>query len=329
VPTQNARQLVKDPNGDIDGNAVYISSVSYGRIGYLSIKSSLSTEDIKVAVDAIYSDPTMKVGVKGRVSISNFLSNSEINGFTYGGNPVTVTNINDFFTYIRNGDVRDNNIPIKPIFYKTKYIKSGKDAFVSMATDYNEVQCEPYKQFSLTLRGVSLNSIHNGDCTKAWGNINVEVWETANGELSKRILPLTDAGRVEDVTSMMEWPNYGQVTNIADYTKVIANFSGGSPGIDINNVSKINNVNKTWSFKINPDKINNNEAVVIVKTYLGSQHKSGDFTTDYIPNAGMGGTEQKKLYILDWMNKEVEVGPYTSTNRADHQFRAHFKFGVK
>jgi Thiol-activated cytolysin len=322
VPVQNSIDLVSD--SIIDNDALYISSVSYGRIGYLSIKSSISTEKINAAVNAIYSNPSMSATAEASLGISNFLSTSEINGFTYGGNPITVTNIKDFFKYIKDGDVRDNGLAVKPIFYKTKFLRSGKDAFVSMTTDYNETQCEPYKQFSLTLRGPSVNVIHNGDCKRAWGTIDAEVWETNNdGILERQIFPLTDNGQIENVTRMMEWPNYGQVTNITDYQLLTG--KGANPW----GVKNINTVNKTWNYKINPDKINKNQAVVIVKTYLGSQHKWADLSDDHKLNAGMSGTEQKRVPILENTGKEVEVGPYTSPYRADHSFRAHFNFGIK
>ncbi len=325
VPTGSSRQLLQNPNDNIDDNAVYISSVSYGRIGYLSIKSTLSTEDIRVAVNAIYSNPSMTAGLAGSVNISNFLRNSEFNGFTYGGDPITVTNINDFFRYIKAGEFRDNNIGIKPIFYKTKFLKSGKDAFVSMITEYNEVQCEPYKTLELTFKGPSLSGLHNGDCRKVWGTVDVEAWETTNGTLTKRILPITESGQREDVTRMMEWPNNHVVKNITDA---------------VSGWTAVNSVNKTWSFRINPNKINSREAVFIVKTYLGSEHKWSDISNDYTPNAGMSGVETKSINILDVLQAKANnsfnnidgpmvAGPYTSPYRTDHHFRAHFDINLR
>jgi hypothetical protein len=279
----------------------------------------LSTEKIKATVEAIYNNPTMSAEVEASLGISNFLSTSEINGFTYGGNPITVTSIKDFARWVHDGDIRDNGLAVKPIFYKTKFIKSGKDAYVSMATDFNEIQCEPYNQFVLTLRGPSLQEIHNNDCRKAWGTVDAEVWETTpDGTLERQIFPLTDNGRIENVTRMMDWPNNGQVTNINEVNK--------NRTYSIKDVKDINSVNKVWNYKINPEKINNNQAVVIVKTYLGSQHKWSDMSDDYTPKAGMGKMEIKRIPIKENIDKEVEVGPYSSPYRPDHIFRAHFKF---
>jgi Thiol-activated cytolysin/Ricin-type beta-trefoil lectin domain-like len=322
VPTQNSKELLKNPNASVNPNAVYISSVSYGRIGYLSIKSSLSSEEIKVALDAIYSDPSMKVGIRGRVDIANFLRSSEVRGFAYGGRPITITNVNDFFKYIREGDIRDNTLPPKPIFYKTKFLATGKDAFVSMTTDYNETVCEPIQTLDLTLKGVSLSGHHNNDCRRSWGTVDVEVWETENGVLSKRILPITESGTIEDVTRMMDWPNTGATRPIHEYNTQEGYLA-------------INNVNKTWSYKINPNKVNNNEAVFIVKTYLGSQHKWSDMSTDHMGNAGMAGVETKRINILEVLNAKrnstfdkkdgpMVAGPYRSPYRNDHVFWAHF-----
>ncbi|MBL7816510.1 MAG: RICIN domain-containing protein [Saprospiraceae bacterium] len=187
-------------------------------------------------------------------------------------------------------------------------------------------------EIKLTLKGISLDGLHNNDCSRAYGSVRVELW-TANGDGSAGV---KDPQNLPNNGTMMNWANMGKnqpptaITNYATLT----------------DYNTINNVNKTVYFLINPIYLLEGPAspdaalrsrtfVLKVFTTINTHHKSCDLCSDYSPGAGMNRTEEQSLYIRSALilkerrsfsrkDGPLIAGPYIGSNRRDHIFRVHF-----
>lgn len=131
-----------------DDNAVYVHSVSYGKIGYLRIESNESEQTIRAALNARYSWGTGNAGVQANVDFNKVLRESQTVGFVLGGAPQVVTTADQFNQYVRDAQWNPN-VQIQPVAYKLKFLRDRSDAYVSMTTSYTERICEPIRRGSV------------------------------------------------------------------------------------------------------------------------------------------------------------------------------------
>ncbi len=316
--------------GAASENDIYVSKVSYGRIGYLKIESDSAYQAISAALNFAYSGNGSRVGVEAEVQHQKTLASSSIVGFFLGGDPTnavdltSVNSLSQFNDYYRRGLRWDPNIAIVPVSYELKYLRDNATAYVNMTTSYVERNCENAKGIKLTLKGVSIGDIHGGDCSYAWGNIDVEVWELANGVRSKQIFPTIEDYTNQRVSRMWNYPN-GSTPQ-----RGMANYA------NIRNSSdpEIKNINRTWRYQIDPAKVATNEVAIIVKCNINTNHKDNDVAA--LGFHGMDRVETQQFTLRDALldkNSATEVkygslivGPFTSHSRSDrqHEFRAHF-----
>lgn len=187
-------------------------------------------------------------------------------------------------------------------------------------------------EIKLTLKGISLDGLHNNDCSRAYGTVRVELW-TANGNGS--------AG----VKESFNFPNNGVMMNWAyagnnQRPTAITNYG------TLSDYNTINNVNQVAYFLINPTYLLDGPAspdarlatralVFKVFTRINTHHKGCDLCSDYTTNGGMGRTEEQFLFIRSALilkerssfsrkDGPMIAGPYVGTGRRDHTFRVHF-----
>lgn len=315
------------PNPTTWSNAspVYVSSVTYGRAVYFMVESSSSASAMKATLSAAFKGGTASLDVNLSLEQKDMIEKASIKGLVVGGSASagvkTIHGVTGLKEYIDTGGDFSINSPGAPISYTLRFLKDNSLAKLVLATEYEYEDCVPMERANITLKGISLVGHHNDDCRRISGYVDLEVWETdSNGEIEKRIKPLTESGIITDEFRMLEWtnrdpkpvPDYGRMSSYTD----------------------VNHVNRTWSFKINPKKLNKNRAVAIVKTRLSGEHKSGRYTTDHTVNAGMTGEEIKKFPILPLLGIQTDTlndrngimmaGPYISNHESHHQFRVHF-----
>jgi hypothetical protein len=186
-------------------------------------------------------------------------------------------------------------------------------------------------EIKLTLKGISLDGLHNNDCSRASGTVRVELW-TANGDGS--------AG----VYYPQNFPNNGTMMNWVEVRNqsptAITNYG------TLTDYNTINNVNQTLYFLINPiylldgptspdAALRTRVLVLKVFTTINTHHKSCDLCSDYMTAGGMARTEEQTLYIRSALNMKnrgsfsrkdgpMIAGPYVGARRRDHIFRVHF-----
>lgn len=106
---------------------VYVASVAYGRLAYLTIESDESWDklksDLDIAVDAsIYGQYDAKV----EVAVNNLKRNSKINITVIGGSTVAV-NLDGFLNMLKNDTFSKDN-PGKIIAYKLRFVDDNSVA---------------------------------------------------------------------------------------------------------------------------------------------------------------------------------------------------------
>jgi hypothetical protein len=97
----------------------------------------------------------------------------------------------------------------------------------------------------------------------------------------------------------------------------------------------MNNINKSWTFMLDPAKVATNSIAIVVKSEINTNHKDNDF-------ASLGAHGMKRIETRTYRLNEVLVtsqeiqtrakygsmiaGPYSSYSGSDrqHNFRAHF-----
>jgi Ricin-type beta-trefoil lectin domain-like len=187
----------------------------------------------------------------------------------------------------------------------------------------------------VTLKGMSLANIHNGDCTRAWGAVRAELW-TMNGDGSSPV-KINDPDLGDGV--LMNWRHDRGA--VSQPTKPITNYA------TLTDYTTINNVNTFFTVHVpsilmaeytgmTPDnQIRQRTVVLKIFATVGSSHKSCDLCTDYTPNAGMREEQVRTIFLRsavqnkrngNFVRKDgpAVVGPFDSPFRNDHFYRLHF-----
>ncbi|MGF2412195.1 thiol-activated cytolysin family protein [Ferruginibacter sp.] len=324
--------LLSNAAGSVPSNLVYVNKVNYGRIGIIKIESDSSIESIQAALDFTYNGNNAAVNAAVRMRYEKVLANSTINGFFFGGDATNIvpisasTGLSQFNDYVRGGLRLNPNVAPTAISYELKYLNDNATAAVNSTTTYTERKCETAKGLKITLNGISIEDIHGGDCSYAWGNVKVEVYELdSRGTQVRRVLPVTDNLREENVNAMWNRPDG------ANPQRGMLNYASirGNQAVDMNVI------NKSWTFYIDPAKVASNSVAIKVITEINTNHKDNDFAM--LGFHGMKRAETRTYTLNEVLVNSQEkttkakygsmiTGPYASYSGSDrvHNFRAHF-----
>lgn len=127
----------------------YVSSVTYGRMVYFTVTSSLSSQELRAALDFGFKGT---VSVDGSVSLTHeeVLEQSEITAHILGGNGEiavqAVYGVDELREFIESGGTWSKESPGAPIAYKLAYLHDDSPARYSLTTDYDLTECERVSQ---------------------------------------------------------------------------------------------------------------------------------------------------------------------------------------
>jgi hypothetical protein len=284
-------------------NLVYVNKVNYGRLGYILISSDSSREAIQAALDFQYSSGSVSARANARLNYQRTLSSMDIRGFFFGGdaaNTMTLTSPNQlqsFDDYVRNGLRLDPNVAPVAISYELKYLNDNATASTRSTTTYTERNCTPAKGIKIQLHNVAVEDIHGGDCSYAWGNVAVEVWET-NAQKSP----------VKMLYSATLWNHPSNAPNrtVINYADIRA---GNTLRPEIKNIA-----NGTKSVTLNPLLANENRIMLRFKCNINTNHKDNDI-------AALGFHGMNRTEVVDKMLNEVFAGSDVIASRpADYKY---------
>lgn len=274
-------------NNPLPNNLVYVNKVNYGRLGYIFIASDSSREAIQAALDVTYSSGGASGGGRLRADYEKIVNSMQISGFFFGGdaaNTITLNSTNQlqaFDDYVQNGLRLDPNVAPVAISYELKYLNDNSTAATRSTTSYTERQCTPARGIKIQLNNVAIEDIHGGDCSYAWGKIDVEVWETN-----------TD----KDPTKMI-WQGTLWQHNASQPNRTVVNFA------DIRAGNKVRDEilylpNSSRSLSLNPILVNEGRIKLRFKIEINTRHKDNDF-------AALGEHGMRRVEVVDKMLNEV------------------------
>jgi hypothetical protein len=329
----NGAGLVTNAVSSLPSSLVYVNKVNYGRIGIIRIESNYTKEQVKSALEFTFNAAGTTTSASTRLTHQQVLSTSNIDGFFFGGDAADVISISsatalaDFNSYVKNGLRLNPNVAPVPVSYELKYLNDNASAAINSTTSYTQRTCETAKALSITLNGISIEDVHSGDCSYAWGTVDLEVWELTNGVKSKMIMP------IENGVQLTQSPGKGTaIWNVPDGRnpqRSVINYASVRANQDID----INNVNKTWKYDLDPAKVAAGEIMILTKCNINTNHKDNDFAS--LGFHGMSRVETKTFSLAEVLIKNSErttkgkygsmkAGPFSSNSNRAHSFRAHF-----
>jgi hypothetical protein len=324
------KDLISNDINSVPANLVYVNKVNYGRIGILKIETDSSLESIRAALDFTYSS-NVTVNVQARMRYEKILANSVITGFFFGGDATNIVAVNssaslrEFNDYVRNGLRLNPNVAPTAISYELKYLNDNASAATNSTTSYTERKCETAKELKLVFNGVSVDEVHGGDCSYAWGTIDVEVWEMENGVRKRRVNPIIN-GQNSSTTRIWNFPDArSPQRNIINYAGIRSN---NAPALE--QIGALN-----WRFSFDPAKVASNDILFVFKCNINTNHKDNDLAA--LGFHGMQRVEERAFKLNEILvNSQelstkakygsIQIGPFLSHAGSDrpHNFRAHF-----
>jgi thiol-activated cytolysin len=323
--------LISNSLSSIPSDLLYVNKVNYGRIGIIRIESDSSSEQIEAALRFAYNGNGQTAGANAGMNYGKVLANCNVRGFFFGGDAANVVEISSttdllrFNDYVKNGLRWDPNVAPIPISYEMKFVNDNGTAWVNSTTSYPERNCVPAKDLEITFNGVSIEDIHGGDCSYAWGSISLEVWELDPAGLKQRKVPAIEAGSNVSGNLIWSYPDgRNPQRNMINYASIRAGQS-----VDMNQTD-----GKKWLYRIDPAKVAANQVMIIVTCDINTNHKDNDFAS--LGFHGMKRQETRSYKLNDVLVTSVtdikakygsmKPGPFASYSGSDrvHQFRAHF-----
>jgi hypothetical protein len=292
-------------NNPLPANLVYVNKVNYGRLGYILIASDSSRESIQAALDFTFSSGGASGGVNARLNYQRTISSMQISGFFFGGdaaNTMSLTSVNQlqsFDDYVQNGLRLDPNVAPVAISYELKYLNDNATAATRSTTSYTERQCTPAKGLKIQFHNVAIEDVHGGDCSYAWGRVEVEVWET-----NAQRAPVRKLWNAVMWDYLKGSPNR-TVINHADIR------AGNTIRPEIRDVA-----NGVKNITLNPLLVNENKIMLRFKIEINTRHKDNDF-------AMLGEHGMNRVEIVDRMLPEVFVASETIQARPNQ-----YKYGT-
>ena len=125
--------------------AVYVSSVTYGRIFYLLVETTASRQELAASVEASFSAAVAGGGIEGDVEYVSELENSHIKVFALGGDEeLALATFSGDFEAVRDFLTQGGDIATgRPLSYTLRALKDNSAVKVKVASDYDIVDCQP------------------------------------------------------------------------------------------------------------------------------------------------------------------------------------------
>jgi hypothetical protein len=302
----------------VSDDAIYISQVGYGRIGFVRFESDLSEEQVRATLDARYSGFGNDVALDLAVNWNKFRNETQITGFAYGGSASAgasaFNNLESFDNWIRSEAEWDPGVSVVPINYQFKFLKDSRVGYITSVASYTQEKCEKVNYVKLKLRSIFREGC--GENEPIAGSVKCTIHEMQDGSrniFNREIMP-------EGYDNSLMW-------KVNSHSLVAGGY----------NESASPNVNSEWrSFKLDPLKLSRNEYILNLDFNLGVEHRDGGsfLSTQAGHWLAPGNTLVNKKFEL---KREVmilqgdrfkyfTIGPFnTPTDRAYHRFLLQFE----
>ncbi len=187
-----------------DDPPCYVSSVTYGRVGFLSIHSYARKDSVEMAVKGAFSSMGFDVQGSLDASLTRILNQSEIKILVRGGTasdgvlPIVGDRIQGMYDWIVGGAELTNASDAVPISYTTRYLKDNRLASFAYANEWTTEECSP----ATSLWQVAVTQLSCPLVNDGWGDYDEETYYTFSlqyqGSPDGAITTETIASRSED-----------------------------------------------------------------------------------------------------------------------------------
>ena len=183
----DSKPLMTDIPKEVLGKSmpVYVSSVSYGRLAYLSIETDKEWKDIKPHIDAVLKCKPNEVSADVSAHIEKLNEMTTTNITIIGGGSESATTLAQFRKYIVNGGFSSGNAG-QIIKYKLRFLDDDTPAHIKYADSYETVERIPVaaKAIELTAQAKSMDCkiVDFGTSAEFFGSIDMRLSDAENGQ---------------------------------------------------------------------------------------------------------------------------------------------------
>jgi hypothetical protein len=331
VDSKNFINRTTSPN-KVQSDDVYISEVSYGRIGFIKIESKYDLEIIQAAVDAAYSSIGYSAKLRGKVDWQTLKNEWKFTAYAVGGASRTFSTIEAFQGWVKAADWNPIVAQV-PIGYKLKFLDNNQIADVRMTSSYPRRECRPYTSTKITFLGLGYLNIVNGhdhgDCSRIGMDVDVEMMVTG-----KRSIGKNDRGmKTNRIVSWREYAGYEKgkpVWKARPEEIVKLHEKPTETGEKLVNFLK--SENKTLEFIIDQNELEKNNVTFRIQSKIESCHKSGGLQGGFHCDVTtVGGNNSKEFRLKNLLSKAGNNGNvrYFDTGiisgTGDHTWKLYFK----
>ncbi|MCD1655907.1 thiol-activated cytolysin family protein [Treponema zuelzerae] len=166
---------------------VYVSSIAYGRLGYITLESEASLESIKAGVEAILQTPSLAVNANAGTEIKSVQNSNNLN-VTVIGSPTVVKSLEDFADFLTNGGFSSESTG-QIVSYKLRFVDDNSIANIVFNGEYTLRSVKPimgkYK-VDAQLTGISCGKAGDPDddadlsgaLTLSYNGTDHDLWKT-------------------------------------------------------------------------------------------------------------------------------------------------------
>ena len=151
---------------NMDRTPLYISQVTYGRMAYFFMKTSMSVNEIKAHVDQAVQTAAADQSSYADLEKHSFLEEAETDVLIIGGDNTGITAVDDyagFLDMLRDGGSFSAASVGVPISYVAKYLADNTVARVNLTSNYIKRECIPIEAENENLV-IELEKIKMIDC---------------------------------------------------------------------------------------------------------------------------------------------------------------------
>jgi hypothetical protein len=221
---------------------VYVASLAYGRLAYLSIKSSYSETEIHAALDASFEYARHAGGVQIDVEYQDILDSASYNVTIIGSDDSTsIGGYDQFINFLTEDQGYSIENPGSPVAYTLKYEKDNSIASVLLYSEYTVRQANFVADFDpnsltgkyeITMDRMGLSSGSDaGDNGEIYGIIFVWGFTTTEEPITElqtlMALGESDALTVKENIALTTFNNYGGSS--IDFSSTL-DFATGTKG---------------------------------------------------------------------------------------------------
>ncbi|MEM9424649.1 MAG: thiol-activated cytolysin family protein, partial [Spirochaetota bacterium] len=174
---------------EMNSDAEYISSITYGRMALFSVTSKDSVQTLKAQIDASFSSATQEGGGHIDTNHHKELRAATIKGTIIGGSSAdaaaAIDGFDSMIEYIKKGGRYTKDTPGAPLVVKMRNLRTHRITRFVKATEYNIVNCVTQKDQEIlqaSVRKIKVITNAESGALELYGMIDIDVIDSKTGK---------------------------------------------------------------------------------------------------------------------------------------------------